>query len=173
VLLIHQGAAYKPLVATHHDNDHTLFGISDCAVFHNGYWKSFSPFLRAVYDDYGMSKLVLESNVERTQAASLFSEMYFQTPKTQKGENPYHEREVNLQAFIQEHAPGLFAKMPVDKRWASPMVVVKDDALDAELQACWTFLCARIREERLTHWDASRGAPRPVSLFMVHERAYP
>lgn len=172
VLLIHQGAYYKPLVATRHDNDYELFGISDCPVYYNGYWKSFSPFLRAVYDDYGTSTLVLDNNFERTQAASLFSEMYFDTPKTQKGENPYHEREVNLQAFIEEHAPGLFAKIPVGNTWGSKVVVLKDDTLDAELQACWTFLCMRIREQRLTHWDSSRGAPRPVSLFMVHELAY-
>lgn len=170
VMLISQSASYGLLEVAAGGKSSAMFGIASTTVYPNCFWKPESPFLRAVYDDYGMSRLVLETWFDRAQAATLFGDLYQADVATGAGENRFHDLAFDFVKFVKEHAPAL-AELFAALTFASPPVVPKDDELDAELQHCWTYLNNMVRRHR-AFTRVSGAKIRPMETFIVHERAY-
>lgn len=170
VVLISQASSYQPMTLEDGDKTHSVLGIANTTVYPNCFWRPDSGFFKVVYDDYGMSELVLETHIDRSQVATYFADLWSSALRTQKGENPYHDLAFDFPAFVEEHAPGLYALFK-PRQWLSPPVVLTDKSLDAQLQTCWTHLCNMVRRHRVFVRGYNRHV-RPLAMFVAHEHAY-
>lgn len=170
VLFITQSSSFEPIALRDGETTRELPGIANTSVYLNCYWRPSSPFIRAVYDDYGMSRLVLESPLDRAQAATLFANRYQSKVNTMAGKNPYQDLAFNFKEFVKQNAPQL-DNIFAPRTWLSPPLSPAGNSLDAELQLCWSFLCDMVRRNRVF----VRGycsQIRPLEMYLVHERAY-
>lgn len=170
VLFITQSSSFNPVTLSDGDKTLELSGIANTSVYLNCYWRPDSPFLRAVYDDYGLSRLVLESALARAQAATLFADLYRSTVHTTMGKNQCHDVAFNFKEFVEQNAPQL-NPIFAPRKWMSPPIQAAEASLDGELQLCWSFLCDMVRRHRVFVRGYCNQI-RPLELFMVHERAY-
>lgn len=170
VLFISQSSSFEPIPLREGETALELPGIANTTVYLNCYWRPDSPFIRAVYDDYGMSRLVLETPLDRAQAAMLFANRYQSEVHTLAGKNPYHDLAFNFKEFVAQNAPQLNGIL-APRTWLSPPLSPAGESLDTELQLCWSFLCDMVRRHRVFVRGYCNQI-RPLSMFMVHERAY-
>lgn len=170
IVFITQSASHTPLELEVDNKVETAIGIANTTVYPNCFWKPRSAFIRAVYDDYAMSKLVLETPLDRLQVLQLMLDLFRSTVRTRAGENRFHDHPFDFAGFVRSQAPGLAASFePLE--WYSLAPVPGDDALDGEMQKCWDYLCDLTRRHRVFDHGACRFV-RPVEMFIVHERAY-
>jgi hypothetical protein len=170
LVMVTQSASYTAIDVTQNDKQTSLLGIANTSVYPDCFWKPKSPFIRAVYDDYGMTELVLETPIDRAQVISLFVDLYQANVVTQKGENQFHDLAFDFVQFVRDKAPALealFAPMS----FASAPVIPASDVLDAELRECWQHLSDMVRRHRVFTRGYNNHV-RPLEMFIVHEQAY-
>lgn len=170
VLFITQSSSFEPIALRDGETTLELPGIANTSVYLNCYWRPSSPFIRAVYDDYGMSRLVLESPLDRARVTTLFADHYQSAVQTLAGKNQYHDLAFNFKEFVEQNAPQLNGIL-APRTWLSPPLSPAGDSLDAELQLCWSFLCDMVRRHRVFVRGYCNQI-RPLEMYMVHERAY-
>lgn len=170
IVFIAQAASYRPIQVEHGSERASVTGISNTSVYPDCFWQPVSAFIRAVYDDFGTSRLVLDTPLARAQVVALFDTLFRKSVLTLEGENRCHERRFDFPDFVRANAPGLTTVLePLD--WSSPPVHLQGAELDDELQTCWAYLCDHVRRHRV--FTARAGAPsRPLATHIVHERAY-
>lgn len=170
VILISQAATFNPCHVSIHDKEHQLYGCANTDVGPTSNWTSFSPFLRAVYDDFGMSQLILETKIDRVKALNVFASLIYTGAKTAAGENGCHDYAFDFRAFVEQHAPSVTKLIPADTLWQRP--VYTDEGVSVEeMQLCWTYASDLIRRHRVFVFK-HLSQPRPLEACFVHEAAY-
>ncbi len=169
-VFISQSNGYAPIEVEAGDQTLSITSIASTTVYPNCFWRPESAFIRAVYDDYGLSKLVLETPLDRAQVVDFFGSLLNKNVKTKSGKNPFHDHPVDFQAHVANHAPHLHA-MLAPREVDAPDREFDKTALDAELQACWHYLCELARRHRVFTYGPGRVV-RPLEVYVMHERAY-
>jgi hypothetical protein len=170
IVFLTQAADYKPIELDVDGKPESVTGIANTTVYPNCFWKPESAFIRAVYDDYGMTKLVLETPLDRLQVLQLLLDFFRSTVRTRAGENRFHDHAFDFGGFVRANALGLAAAFE-PLQWLSPVPMPKGDEFDGEMQKCWDYLCDMTRRHRVFDHGFNRFV-RPVEMFIVHERAY-
>lgn len=170
VMLVVQSSTFQPCEVTFNGNSLQLYGGANCDAHPNSAWRAFTPFLRAVYDDYGLSELVLESTLERLRAINVFDDIFTSCAVTAQGSNDCHDHAMDFRAFVEKNAPGLFQQFNGRSPYAGPLTDV-NGVSDAELQQCWAYVSDLTRRHRVFTFHGV-SQPRPMELCFVHETAY-
>jgi hypothetical protein len=170
IVFISQASSYKPMTLVAGGTTVPALGIASSGVYPNCFWRPESAFIKAVYTDYGLTELVLETTLERSQVAMHFANLYRAALRTQPGENRFHDLAFDFQAFVETHVPRLCERFEPQK-WLLPTVVIDDNSFDEGLQACWAYLCDMVRRYRVFVHGYCQYV-RPLAAFILHEHAY-
>lgn len=170
VMLITQSSSFNPIELDIDGKAQAVWGIANSPVLLNCQWRPQTAFLRAVYDDYGMSRLVLQTRLDRMQVTEVFAALYRAGIRTLAGQNPYHDLAFDFAEFVRTNAPGLAAVF-APLQWFQQAPPANGGERDAELQACWTLVCDLVRRHRVFQRGYCNQV-RPLQMFVVHERAY-
>ena len=170
LIAIGEQATYSALDLQEEGRSWELFGIAHTSVDPNCLWAPMSGFLPAVYDDYGMTQLKLDTPQVRATVLDFLDELYRSALRTGAGKNPCHDLAFDFPAFTEKHASGIHALLH-GRTWRSRALPELGTELDNDIQACWSHLSDRVRRHRV-FINRNVGAPRPLELAIVHEQAY-
>lgn len=170
VMAVIQQSTFRAVEMALGDRQETHFGIANSTCYPNCFWNPVTPFLPAVYDDYGTFKLTLDTPQQRQQVLSFYLFLLRRGAKVQAGENKSHDIAVDLAEFIKQEAPALIPVLDAGRRFLDE---VNGDAfgLEQEIQEVWEFLTSAVHESRLFAVNYNQVL-RPVTFAVMHEAAY-
>lgn len=175
VMVIMQSASYHPAKLSYDGKEQEAYGIANSSCNADCFWVPVTGFLPAKYDDYGRFELLLEP-VARFRLTYFFLDLLKTSPTVEVGENASHDLDFDLDAFMQQNAPKLYALGQSGSSLNGPsrgskLALSEMAEVDAELTACWGYMAERMHKHRLFRRDYG-GRMRPLQIAVLHEEAY-
>ena len=162
LVAVRQSHTYQPILVREEEGRSEHYGIANNTCHANAFWQPVTPFIAAVYDDFGCVQLV-DNPTNKTKVLKFFEEVLSDCPDVESGDSPIHDPAFSFKSFLEAEAPEILAAIS-GKPESLTNVTAK------MLQLCWdhVFRVAQVHRLFMSH----AGAVRPLTFAVIHEHTF-